>query len=287
MGSEKKTKFSFLKSIIVVLSLISFIFCYGCDGGNMGEEKPASVSMKSVSESSWKALSGKRIYFGHQSVGFNIIQGVNEVMKENPLIKLKVVETNNPGDLKEPILAHSRVGKNTDPQSKCDSFAELIEKEFGNKADIAFFKFCFVDITAGSDVEKVFSYYRNTMEHLKKRYPKVTFIHMTVPLTIVQSGVKAWIKEIIGRPIDGYADNFKRCEFNELMKKEYQGKDPIFDLAKIESTYPEGRQLSLEKNGRIFYALIPEFTDDGGHLNAKGRKIVAEQLLFLLSELSK
>ena len=138
-------------------------------------------------------------------------------MKENPHINLNIVETSNPADFNHPLFAHARVGKNTDPKSKINAFSAFMKEAIGNKADIAFFKFCYVDVMAGTDVHKVFTEYMNSMSHLKKTYPKTNFIHVTVPLTTRQTGIKAWIKKLIGRPVGGYDDNIKRNQFNELL----------------------------------------------------------------------
>ena len=252
----------------------------------MTDEKVHFTSIKDLPNSAWEKLSRKKIYFGHQSVGFNIIDGIKDLMKENPQIKLNIVETSNPADFNHPLFAHARVGKNKDPKSKIDAFADFMQKGIGNKADIAFFKFCYVDVMAGTDVHKVFTHYMKTMARLKKACPKTTFIHVTVPLRIVQKGPKVWIKKIISRSIGGYADNVKRNKYNDLLRQEYQGKEPIFDLAKIESTFPDGSRSFFKKDGKTCHSLIPAYTDDGGHLNDKGRRIVAEQLLVFLVELT-
>jgi len=251
----------------------------------MEKENSKLPSIKDVPESSWKKLSERRTYFGHQSVGFNIVDGLKDVMKENPQIRLNVVETNNPEDFNAPFFAHSTLGKNTEPLSKIDAFANYMERGIGDKVDIAFFKFCYVDVTVMKDVDKVFTHYKNTMSRLKKTYPKTAFVHVTVPVTSIQSGIKAWIKKIIGRPIGGYEDNIKRNRFNKMLRKEYGGKDAIFDLAKIESTFPDGRRASFTKDGKAYYAMVPHYTHDGGHLNKLGRKIAAEQLLVLMANL--
>ena len=53
---------------------------------------------------------------------------INDIMKENPQIKLKVIETNDPVHMNKPILAHSRVGKDTyPPQPKIDAFASFMK----------------------------------------------------------------------------------------------------------------------------------------------------------------
>jgi hypothetical protein len=71
-----------------------------------------------------------------------------------------------------------------------------------------------------------------------------------------------------------------------MLRKEYTGKEPIFDLAALESTNPDGTRLSFTQNGKTAYALVPTYTTDGGHLNEQGRKLVAEQLLIFLASLS-
>ena len=251
----------------------------------MPEKTTPLPSIKDVPASVWEKLAQKKIYFGHQSVGYNIIDGIKDLMKEYPQIRLNIVETTDPADFKAGIFAHSRVGKNTDPKSKVNEFVKFVENGIGNKADIAFFKLCYIDITELTGIKEVFKNYKSSLAQLKKKNPKTIFIHLTTPLTRRQTGIKTWIKNIIGRPIGGVDDNIKRNELNELLRNEYSGKEPIFDLAAVESTYPDGTKMSFEKEGKTIYALVPEYTYDGGHLNEKGRKIVAEQLLLLLANL--
>ena len=86
---------------------------------------------------------------------------------------------------------------------------------------------------------------------LKEAYPETIFIHVTMPLTSIQTGPKAWVKKIIGRQIRGIDDNIKRNQFNDMLRKEGEGKAPIFDLAKIESTLPDGTRSLSRKNGEV------------------------------------
>lgn len=279
-----------IKSLLIIFFLA--IFLNTCNGGKMPEKTTHSPSIKDITDSAWKKLSEKTIYFGHQSVGFNIIDGIKDVMKENPQIRLNIVETNDPSEFNTHLFAHSKVGKNMDPKSKIDAFANFMEKGIGEKTDIAFFKFCYVDITAGTDIDKVFDDYKSTMARLKGIFPEMRFIHTTVPITFKPTGIKGWIrkgknliKKIIGRPVFDYLDNVNRNRFNEMVRKEYNGKEPIFDLAKIESTFPNGTRSSFIKDGKTYYSLVSDYTHDGGHLNEKGRKIIAEQLLIFLAGL--
>lgn len=272
------------KMLFIVGLLVAFIT--GFYGGTMADQPISFKKIKDVPDPAWKKLSEKKIYFAHMSVGFNIMAGVEDVLKGNSKLRLSIVETSNPADFNRPLLAHSKVGKNQDPLSKIKGFAILMENGLGEKADIAFFKFCFVDINAATDVQTVFGEYKGSMAALRKKYPQVTFVHVTAPLTVVQSGWKVFIKKIIGRPIDGYKENIQREAFNELLRKEYTGKEPIFDLAMLESTLPDGSGATFTKDGKGYPYLVPEYTKDGGHLNERGRKIVAEQLLIFLATLS-
>lgn len=221
------------------------------------------------------------------SVGENILDGVRDIMREHPDIQLNIVETNSPSSFDQPIFAHSRIGINGDPKSKIDAFVQYMDGGIGNSADIAFFKFCYIDILSVTDADEVFNRYRTAIETLKRKYPKVTFVHVTAPLRVVQTGFLVPIKKIISRPLGGYEDNIKRKRFNDLLRQEYEGKDPIFDLARIESTYPDGRQSTFDNEEKSYEALVAVYTYDGGHLNEIGRKIVAGQLLSFLPNLSK
>jgi hypothetical protein len=240
-----------------------------------------------VQDSRLQFPSKEIIYFGHQSVGNNILSGLRDIMKENPQINLDIVESNKFTSLTPPVIIHSAIGKNEDPISKINAFSDIIEKEMGGKVDIAFFKFCYVDFDADTDIQAAFTHYQVAMRRLKDKYPETVFIHTTVPLTWIQTGFKVWIKKIIGRSVGGYADNIKRNQFNDLLRKEYGSKEPLFDLALMESTHRDGHRVTFEKDGHIYYALADEYTDDGGHLNAVSRKIAADQLLHLLVDLSE
>lgn len=244
-----------------------------------------SVSFDSVNkipDEVWQKLSEKRIYFGHQSVGFNIVDGMEDIQRSNPRIKLKIVKVSSTSELKTPIFGHSNVGQNGDPQSKMRAFAEIIEQGTEYPPDIAFFKFCYVDITSHSDVNRLFTEYKNAMERLKKNHPKIVFVHATVPLTESNKTLKNFVKSVLGR-VD---DNVNRNTYNDLLRREYGGKEPLFDIAKAESTYPDGARSFFSFKGSNYYSLAPEYTTDGGHLNEQGKRAVAQELMLLLSSIA-
>lgn len=250
------------------------------EGGNMVNRNAQSQSLSNGAiEDVLKAVAGKKIFFGHQSVGFNILEGINDIVGENPAVELNIVKTADTAAFDSPVFAHNTVGLNDDPRSKLRDFENQLQKGIGNNADIAFFKFCYIDVHRGSDVKKLFSEYKDTMGRLKKDYPQTTFAHVTVPLTTPTPPLKAFVKRLMGKQ----ENNINRNLFNDMLLKEYEGKEPIFDLAKYESTYANGSRAVSSVGGTSYYSLVPEYTDDGGHLNRKGRKTVALEFLRFLA----
>ncbi|MCG7852983.1 MAG: hypothetical protein MIO92_10730, partial [Methanosarcinaceae archaeon] len=180
-----------------------------------------------ISQDRWDALSKKKIFFGHKSVGANIIEGLNEVMAHRPKIKLNVRETTDPVDFLEPVFAHSPIGRNKAPLSKLDRFREIIESHVGPTADIAFFKFCFVDIDHETDIESLFKHYVELVDGLNRRFPGLKIVTFTVPLLSKPVGIKTRLKKILGRLPWYEEDNVKRNLFNEKLRARFT--DTLFD----------------------------------------------------------
>jgi hypothetical protein len=149
--------------------------------------------------------------------------------------------------------------------------------------DVAFHKYCYADILEATDVPAVFDHYQRTMARLRADCPEVVFVHVTVPLVRVQSGPRAWIKRLLGRAPGRYAGDLARERFNQLMRGTYAGREPLYDLAAVESTGPDGRREVIRAGGRSGYALVPAYTADGSHLNETGRRRAAEALLTVLA----
>ena len=257
------------------------------EGVTMHTDQTALPSLNDIPASAWDALSQKRVYFGHRSVGFNIIDGIQDVMRQNPRIQLRIVETDDLRDISGPVFAHSKIGQNKHPNSKIESFATNMESGIGDKVDIAFLKFCYADVSADSDVTSVFGNYKAALARLKAKYPRTTFVHCTVPLRSMDMGKKARLKRVLGISVPADRDNIKRTQFNEMLRAEYQAKAPIFDVAAAEATAPDGKRVTLAKGGQTFAAMVPAYTYDGGHLSELGRRTLAEQLLVVLANVAE
>jgi hypothetical protein len=274
---SKICKFAVVSILLIILGIV------GCEGNKTAELGPGKQATIQLSEGTMKELGSKRILFGHRSVGSNIISGVQDLKSEDKKINLRVSLLDAAGAIKGPGLHHFSVGKNGDPFSKIDDFAMRIRSGLGSQSDVVLLKLCYADIDAGSDITKIFNHYQKTMESLKNEFPNAMFVHATVPLTTVQTGPKAWVKKIIGKPLYGTEDNSKRNEFNKLLLTTYWGKDSIFDLAKVESSYPDGTRAFITRGGKEIFVMAPEYTTDGGHLNEVGRRKAAAEFIQILS----
>ena len=135
-------------------------------------------------------LAGKKIYFGHQSVGFNIIDGIKDILSRNSGLKLNIKETRDLRDFSAPIFAHSVIGRNREPVSKIEDFKKILESGIGDKVDIAFFKFCFVDVIANTDIDNLFKYYVSTVSALEAEYPKVKIVGVEISEEVVKVAIE-------------------------------------------------------------------------------------------------
>ncbi|SHI14758.1 hypothetical protein [Desulfofustis glycolicus] len=229
-------------------------------------------------------LLAKRIFFGHQSVGENIISGIKLYDEKLAATIFPMNEKNiyipNTG------IIHKRIGQNNYPKKKIDDFVKVIRDDLEGSVDIAFIKLCYVDITKDTDIQSVFDYYKKNFDKLAKDFPSTVFVHLTVPLTSLKETWKTKLKKILGKDdIWEYANNIKRNQYNKMVMDEYQHTAPFFNLAKIEATSKSGELISFSHKGEQYLAMAKEWTSDGGHLNESGSLQVARELLLYLNSL--
>jgi hypothetical protein len=230
-------------------------------------------------------ISGLRLFFGHQSVGANLLSGIGEICGELGTASPNAIETKSADTASGPAVYHCGIGANGNPESKIDEFDSVLRSGMAGAVDAAFMKFCYADVDASTDVESLFARYGEAMEALERDYPELTILHFTVPLTTDEGGLKGTLKSLLGRKLRGHADNLAKERYNALLRARYSGKEPIFDIALVESTLGSGESLKGSFKGSGYPAMRPEYSDDGGHLNAAGRRHVAGHLIVALSSL--
>jgi lysophospholipase L1-like esterase len=72
-----------------------------------------------------------------------------------------------------------------------------------------------------------------------------------------------------------------------LVRAAFADREPLFDIARVESTGPGRHPVFFEEKGQKIETLAPEYTSDGGHLNERGQAVVAKELLNVLSRLTE
>lgn len=213
-----------------------------------------------------QSIRNLKVYFGHQSVGANILEGLRAIEKESGT---------------GPIVTDSLIGVNGEPIGKCEDFSRRIAA-MTELPDVALMKFCYIDFDQGTDAAKLFSRYAATLDGLQAKYPSVTFVPVTTPLTTMSPAWKRMIKRVLGSTDAASAVNAKRAEFNQLLAQRYAGRT-IFDVARAESTKPDGTRNEFEWNGETAYSMVDAYSSDGGHLNPFGERVLAEQFVHALA----
>lgn len=229
----------------------------------------------------WRSIATRAVYFGHQSVGDDIVGGIARLNTEFSL-GIRLVETDAPAAVAHPAFVHFHAGRNQDPASKNAAMLRMLEARPRADRGIVLLKYCYVDIGRDTDVAAVFNAYRATVRAIRSRYPDVTVVHTTVPVTTVESAVRAQVKGLIGRR-SVREDAVARERYNALVSAEFDDRELLFDIARIESTRDDGSRVGFAWKGEHIESLAPEYTRDGGHLNERGQAHVAKELLNVLA----
>ena len=261
--------------IVFYLSLLINISC------NTHENNKNTLKTDNmINKIEFSSLHGKRVYFGHQSVGFNIIRGLDSLIKKNNVLNfIKVITLGEYLSLMIPendssfYFVHSVIGENGSPKSKLDDFQHKID--ILKQIDAAFLKLCFVDFDCNTDVNLLYSNYLDNITELEKKYADIKFVYFTVPITTKRNIINRVAKIILSRR--DYS--FKRSQFNKLIRETSNIK--FFDIAYLESHLENDTTENQEEY------LLKTYASDAGHLNSIGSEKVALHLLNYLNNLLK
>lgn len=269
-------------ALTAVLALVAAAATYAVASGSRPPGEP--YSPPSASKEQLEEAKDLRVFFAHQSVGRDILAGLPDVYEAQGLTAPDVVDVADAGA--QDRLVHANVGENGDPMGKIEEFDRLVRGGLGDSRDVAMLKLCYTDIRSDTDVEAVFTAYRDTVAALQADYPDVDFVAATVPLTIRRSAVGT-IKEWVGRG-DRYGPehNLARERFNTLMRAEYGDEDRLFDVAAVQSTDADGRRETGSYDGQTYYSLDRSLAKDPGHPNEAGAAASASAMLSLFSKVS-
>jgi hypothetical protein len=224
-------------------------------------------------KSDFEVVARMRIVFAHQSVGENLLDGVErlatELGTELPIVESQTIAEAGVG------ISHFFVGENGNPEGKLSDFSARLSGVDAASVDVALLKFCYVDFGADTDAHALARRYIDSLEALQAANANTTFVAITAPLTTVQAGPKAWVKRLLGRSPYGLLENVKREQFNDELRRHFES-PRLFDLARIEAP-PEASVRALD----------PRLSSDGGHLNAEGRVVVGAAFVKLLADIGR
>ena len=248
------------------------VLASACAESTKSHEMNTSTITASLTRRDWDAARARTVFFGHQSVGENILDGLRQIAEAERWPALRVVDARQAANA-EPRLIHQKVGQNGDPASKIVGFREALASGPGAQADIALMKFCFWDIRRDTDVDRVFEQYRREMAEISRQFPRLTLLHATVPLVVEDRDLRARVRRLVGRSAPTDVDNAKREQLNQKIRATYG--DRVFDIARAEQE--PGR------NGAGVPYLAAAFSSDGAHLNDAGRREVAAEFVRTLA----
>jgi len=203
-------------------------------------------------------LRGRRVLWGHQSVGENIIEGARQ-------LGFDFATVSNGGDYGEAHWGEAAVADNGDPERKIRSFITLMTSGgIGRRVEAASFKFCWVDFDDGTDVQDLLDDYDAAIRDLQARFSDVRFLHVTPPLTTDEPEL-----------------NGHRWRYGRELIRRHRDSGLVFDLAAVISTDAAGRQCKSGNQRR----LCPGWASDSGHLNDAGAKRAAKAFLYAFHRL--
>jgi hypothetical protein len=279
-----------MRAIVTMLCLPLILAASACGRTEAKDAKAAkseATPPPDLKPAELDAALGTRVFFAHQSVGGNLLAGVGTLAREAGR-ELKATELDQAGQTDSATATgwlHAFGGQNGAPKTKIDYFVSALQRK-ALKPDLAFMKFCYVDFEPSTDVADLFAYYQRALTALKRDRPDVRFAHVTVPLRVRPNDLKSKTKRLIGRDISEDLANVKRAEFNRRLLEAFPS-DPIFDLARGESTRADGTRESFEHEGKTYYSLAPGYTEDGGHLNDQGQRVLAAEMIRFVARARK
>ena len=240
------------------------------DGNGNGNGEPwAGVNF---TQADVDVLKLHKVYFGHKSVGGNIVTGIKRISDLNIRTAYNQPERNDESlrtTIQQlsggPAFVEHDLGSDGLPFAKIASFERFMNDIIHDNVDVAFFKFCYMDIDARTDINALIAAYQAAMDRLHTHFPKVIIAHFTIPLYYRTASF----------------DNNKREQFSNWLRETY--KDKVFDIAAIESVDSKGNTAVSWDNVTI--AMADEWTNDGGHLNEAGQNQIGGSLIAFLAQL--
>ncbi|MBI2892535.1 MAG: hypothetical protein HYY06_03220, partial [Deltaproteobacteria bacterium] len=199
----------------------------------------------------------RRLFWGHQSVGENLIQG-------SSALGYSWGEASRASDYDEGTTwGHGSIGENGDPEGKIRAFVSLMDDAgLADAVDAASFKFCWIDFEQGTNVAALLDDALAAVAGVEARHPDLRILLVTPPLTT-----------------DEPALNAMRWDYGRRMLDRASDDHVVFDLAAVISTDSRGQACTSGGARR----LCDEWASDNGHLTEAGSERAAKAFLYAFS----
>lgn len=220
----------------------------------------------------YNAAMSKRVVFGHQSVGYQAIQGVQMWADDLNTSDPNVIDVES-GTVPATggFFGHLYAGTNGDARTKTAELLSLLQNGLAAKVDIVVLKFCYADLRSNSGYtpQQMFNTYKTWVDTVESSFPNLKVIYATEAI-------------VMGANSDGGANNVLRQTYNNLVRAQYASSGRLWDVAKIESTDPSGNRV-LHNGVESLYSGYA--SPDQRHIYGLGRTTVSAPLLQLIAQL--
>ncbi len=220
------------------------------------------------------AIRSTRVFFGHQSVGADTIEGMAALGFGDPWVYWAFPD--DAGYNGGAYFGQEMIGENRHPAGKVEAFrAFMIDDAYGARVDLAGFKLCFQDFeddaggdAAGSSAElaALELTYAAAIDQVRAQFPGVRLFHVTPPLVAAAE----WSAD----------QNAARVALGDWLKHTYGPTDVIFDLQDVESIDPSTQQRCTAMGA---WALCDaNAADDHAHLSTGGKERMAKAMMTMV-----
>ena len=238
------------------------------------------------------------MFFGHNSVGGEIVDGLGSVVQNLRIIShsRSLISSNgaayfNQNGSRQPGLLNVSTYDLYRNYGQARQSVELFVEQVrfiingnatipGQRLDIVFLKFCFYAFYDMTDeqADLLFDYYATQMDALQSQYPELIVVHFTQTI------------RPCGNFQNIYDANTRSMHYRSRMLERYGHTGRVFDLALIEATAPNGQvnHCSYRDNAGnpvlgLYQSYAPSSTSNDGHLSTAGRQAVARRLADFLA----
>ncbi|HKC52175.1 MAG TPA: SGNH/GDSL hydrolase family protein, partial [Myxococcota bacterium] len=185
--------------------------------------------------------------------------------------------------LPEATFAQVPFEREGDPFAKIAGFEAMLTAEPQPGADLALMELSCDDVDANTDTKALFARYREAIERLRRARPRTVFVHVTAPLAVRDTGATDLAKRLTGLSDDSARANARRDDYNGRVRAAFRG-EPIFDVAALESVWPDGRPERFARRGVSHPSLVPAYGGDCRRLAGAGQERAARALIHALAD---